>query len=381
MSLPDRPPTHVASRQLVKRILVILLIGSIVGIGAASLAGLMFWRQYRHKERFLESIQEVNTEQAERNQVWEEAHRRLSAGDFDALEATARELRTTRAVFANGTWKLRVFYEGLGGPVEGWTESEWRQAFDQTKEWVHERPTSIAARLALANLWIDYGWVARGSGWSEDVSPEQHAIFEQRIEQATQVMKDAHGVEERCPHRAPTLLRLALVGSVARDDELKVFEQAVRDDPDYQPAYTAHLRYMQPRWHGAPGDWERAAAAILKLPGGKEKYARAIWHLHAVNSWDRQLVSWPHLKQGFTEMRARYPDSSEIKSATCLFASYYRDEDEARAMLAALGGRMDTSVWHDRNQFAQVYLWATFEQSQMAGGDPLARFFAWVMGS
>lgn len=364
------------------RIAVMLAIGgSIVIGGAASMVGLTYWRQYRHKARFLESIQEVDTEAAERERLAEELRRRLFAGDFDGLDATARELRTTRAAFANGTSKLRVLYEGLGGPSQEWSEAEWLQAIAQARAWVRDRPASIAARLVLANLWMTYGWVARGSGWAEDVSSEQDAVFQQRIDQAKQVMKDAQGVQERCPHQAATVLRLALVGGMGRDDELRTFEQAIRDEPDYQQVYTAHLLYLLPRWHGGPGDWERAASAILKLPGGKEKYARAIWYLHAMNSWDAYLVSWPHLKQGFADMRERHPNSSEVKSATCLFASYYRDKDEARAMLAALDGRMHTSVWQNRDQFAQVYLWATFEEDEVAGGDPLARFFAWLMGA
>ena len=163
MAIPDRRPTDVTSRQ-VKRILLMLAIGGIVIVGAASQVGLTYWRQYRHKTRFLESIQEVNGEEAEREQFKADARRLLLAGDFDGLEEMARDLRASRA-------------------------------------------------------------------------------------------------------------------------------------------------------------------------------------------------------------------------ASCLFASYYHDKDEAKAMLAALGSRMDTSVWRDRDQFAQAYHWATFEQGELAGGDPLARFFAWVMGS
>lgn len=379
MVIPNRRP-NVASRSN-KRIFVMLAIVAILVVGAVADMGLTYWRQQRHKARFLESIQEVNPEQAEREQFKEEARRRLFAGDLDGLDATARELRTSRAAFANGTWKLTVFHQGLAGPTDEWSEDEWLRAIDRARAWVRERPASIAARLVLTDLWIGYGWSARGTGWSKDVSPDHYALFQQRIDEATQVMKDAQGVKERCPRRTATLLRLALVDGTEKDDELTTFEQAIREEPDYQPIYSAHLRYLQARWHGAPGDWERAATTIVKLPRGKEKYARAVWYLHEMNSWEPNLVSWPYLKQGFADMRARHPDSSEIKSATCMFASYKRDKDAAKAMFGALGNRMDTSVWGNRDQFAQAYLWASFEDGEVAGGDPLARFFAWVVGS
>jgi hypothetical protein len=379
MAIPARRPNFTPRSN--KRILVMLAIGAVLVIGAVADMGLTYWRQQRHKARFLASIQEVNPEEAEREQLKEEARRLLFAGDFDGLDAAVRELRTSRAAFANGTWKLTVLHQGLAGPTDQWSEDEWLRAIDLARAWARERPTSIAARLVLTDLWIGYGWVARGSGWSRDVNPEQYAIFQQRVDEATQVTKDAQGLEERCPRRTATVLRLALVNGMGKDDELRTFERAIREEPDYQPIYSAHLRYLQPRWHGAPGDWERAASTMVKLPRGKEKYARAVWYLHEINSWDPQLVSWPYLKQGFAEMRARHPDSSEIKSATCMFASYHRDKDEAKAMFGALGNRMDTSVWGNRDQFAQAYLWATFEDGEVAGGDPLARFLAWVMGS
>jgi hypothetical protein len=207
------------------------------------------------------------------------------------------------------------------------------------------------------------------------------AIYKQRIGEASQVLTGAQGLEERCPRRVATLLRLALAGVVSKEDEAKAFADSIRDEPDYQPAYSSHLRFLQPRWHGAPGDWDRAAMEIASMPGGKERLARAVWFLDDVNAFDTGVVAWPVVRQGFLDMRARHPESLEIKSAFCMFASYYGDRDETKRMLDEIGNRMDTNVWKSREQFVRAYHWATFEQGELAGGDPLARFFGWIMGS
>lgn len=379
--LGQGPRPQDATSRMVKRILIMLALGGLLIVAGMSVVGAMHYRQYRHKERFRAAIEEVNGEAAERDRFKEAVRGRLLAGDFDGLDALARDLRASRETFPNGSWKLSVFYQGLAGPAESWTDHEWTEALEQAKRWRSERPESVAARLVSADLWMSYAWVARGDGWSQEVSPEQWAIFQERNNEATAVMSGAHGVTERCPRRATTMLRIALTGGVSKDDEAGIYEQAIRDDPDYQPTYTNHLRYLQPRWQGAPGELEREVARIVRMPGGPERIARALWFFNDSNSFDTSIAPWPVVKQGFADMRARHPESFEVKSASCLFASYYKDRGETKRLLAEIGNRMEPAVWRDRERFVWAYHWATWEEGEQAGGDPLARFFSWVMGS
>lgn len=375
-------PTDVTSKQI-KRILLLLGIGAFAIVAAAAAYGHMKYRMYRHQADFLETIQEVRTESAEREQQKDDVRRLLLAGDFDAIDARVRELRASREEFPNGYWKLSVVYQGLAGPTDNgdWTEREWIQALDRAKQWVAKHPESIAAHQTLVNLWIGYAWLARGRRWSNQVPPEDWALYEQRVAEARQAMETAREVEEKCPRLPTTFLGLALLGEVTKAEEERYFSAAVREYPDYQPIYNIHLRFLQPRWHGAPGEWQRAGLDMIKQPGGRERYARAVWSLESADSWDPHLVSWPDVMRGFADMRGHHPDSFEIQSASCLFAFHARDRGETKRMLEIVGSRMDPTVWSDRDEFARAYHWATWEDTEVAGGDPVARFFSWVMGS
>jgi hypothetical protein len=75
-------------------------------------------------------------------------------------------------------------------------------------------------------------------------------------------------------------------------------------------------------------------------------------------------VSWPLLRQGFQEMGKRYPDSFEVKSAFCFFAVRFKDLPETQRLLREIGPRMQTSVWRDRNQFAEAHRWANFDNGE-----------------
>jgi hypothetical protein len=373
-------PVDPGSRTI-RRILVLLGIAGVLIAVWATHVGLTYYRMHQHKERFLASIQEVSTEAAEREALREEARRRLSSGDFDWLDATAREYRDSRATFGEGTWKLSTLHQGLAGSAGEWSEREWMLALEQARRWTQERPKSITARIALIELWIGYALAARGDGWSQEVTPDRWAVYEQRIGEAAQVASGLASVEERSPRRATSLMWLALNGAYGKEEEAKLFADAIRDDPDYQPNYSLHLRFLLPRWHGAPGELEAAARAIAARPGGKERLARAMWQLDAQNAFETRFVPWPTLRQGFAELHARHPESFEIQSAACHFASYYADAGETKRLFVELGSRMEPEVWKSREAFVRAYHWATFEDGEVAGGDPLARFFAWVMGS
>ena len=110
-----------------KRILLLLAVGMLIVVAAGSQVALTYYRQYRHKEAFRALIREDNAEEEERERLKDDARARLMAGDFEGLDALARELRSSRAAFANGRWKLNVLYQGLAGPAESapWSEEQW----------------------------------------------------------------------------------------------------------------------------------------------------------------------------------------------------------------------------------------------------------------
>ncbi|HET9314906.1 MAG TPA: hypothetical protein VFQ51_04915 [Vicinamibacteria bacterium] len=382
MARPARDPREDTAR-LVKRILLLLALGVVVVVvGLVTLVGASYYRMYRHGADFDASIREVDAEDKERERFQADARARLLAGDFERLDALARELRASGEAFRNGAWKLNVLYLGLSGPAdsEEWSEPEWAQAISQAQRWARERPDSIAARLVAADLWISYAWTARERGGAHQTTDGQDGLFRRRVDEATSLMADAQFVAERCPRRADRLLALALAGTLEKEDELAAFRQGIQEYPDWQPLFNLHLLYLQPGWFGEPGEAQRAATAIAQGPGGPEKVARAAWYLHRNGAFGSGLAPWPTVKKGFADMRAHHPDSLEVSSASCFFAAYYKDRGATASLLKQLDGRMVPSVWTDRKLFVDVYGWATWEERERAGGDPLARAFGWLLG-
>ena len=49
----------------------------------------------------------------------------------------------------------------------------------------------------------------------------------------------------------------------------RLFEEATAFEPDYPPYYVTKAIYLQPRWHGRPGDWVRFAESAADLKVGK----------------------------------------------------------------------------------------------------------------
>jgi hypothetical protein len=360
----------------VRRILLGVGLAGLVVLGAFALAVVTLARVARFQKRTMDAIVEVADEGRDRQALEEEVRGRLMAGDFAALDGSLKAMRESRATFANGAWKLTAAYDGLGGlnAPEGF---DWDAAIRQAEAWASASPRAIAPRLVLAELWMASAWAAQDGRWDNgkwDPSPDDAARkrFNERLVRADATLKGAIGIDEYCPHRAATELRLAVSGRWPRTVERDVYVKAIADEPDYQPYYSLHLYYVEPFWEGEAGEWERDAGAIAKAPGGASRYARTVWYRGGRGRAKLEGVSWPLLRDGFARLVATHPDSLELKSAACFYAARYHDLPETQRLLGEIGLRMQTTVWADRKQFAQVHSWARFE----GGRDPFARWFA-----
>lgn len=380
--MPSNAPPPVPDKiaREVRRILILVAVAGTVIAGALAFAGSYVYRLHRFQVRVLDSIEEVSAEADERAAFEKTVQERLFAGDFDALDRLAGELRASRETLPNGVWKLSKLYDGLGGRGRTRQDLDLESAIQQATAWTRKRPESITARLVLAELWMSHAWAARAGKWEHDFTDEERALVAERLKQAQVTLEEAYEVEEECPHQVATDLRLAVAGRWPKEGELRVYEWAIRQEPDYQLTYNLHLYYLEPSWMGEHGDWARAAGAIAAQPGGPERYARAIWVNRSRGDSGLADVSWPLLKKGFQGLVARHPDSLEVKSAFCYFAVRFKDLAETRRLLDEIGFRMPTSVWRDRETFAQAHRWATFEDSERSG-DPIARLFLRLMGS
>src|SRR5438105_3456923 len=66
----------------------------------------------------------------------------LKSSNFQLLEETADDLRTSKARFPEGVWKLASFYVGLDPERFARTDADWNDFFAKMEAWKKAYPDS-----------------------------------------------------------------------------------------------------------------------------------------------------------------------------------------------------------------------------------------------
>lgn len=174
---------------------------------------------------------------------------------YEKLEALARTLRTSKARFPGGTWRLKVFYHATTRPVSKGkvSEAEWNLFFPRLRKWEAKFPHSITPQVALAGAYVEYAWSARGNGYAYRVTEEGYNLFRARLIQAKKVLLESESLPEKCPEWFWTMLSIAKGEGWEWAEYEELFEDAIALEPAYQYFYTAKAVYLLPRWGGPIG--------------------------------------------------------------------------------------------------------------------------------
>lgn len=284
-----------------------------------------------------------------------------NASKFDELETLASQLRSEPARFGNGSWKIYQFYEALRCRSDE-PESMWQLHSTIHENWDAAKPRSITSYVAHADFFAEYAWHARGSGYANKVTKEGWRLFGERLAKAKELLDASGGFGTKCPVWWVAYMRVALGQGWSWDDHEKLFREAKAFEPEFWPYDIAKAKYLLPRWHGQPGEWEYALGSETdrSKPQTVEAYARVVDALqnYYKNIFRESHASWPLTCDGFALMRARYPQSLEILSDYCWLACLAEDRVLARQLFKELGGRMLKSIWHDQKNFRRYRNWA-----------------------
>lgn len=281
----------------------------------------------------------------------------LETRNFEALEKLAGTLREKQERFADGNWKLPIFYEAFNPESGASDETGWSRMHDALDAWNAEKPESITARIALSNWWVAYAWRIRGKGWSENVSDEIWKLMKQRLLIAEELLNSAAELPAKCPGRLHILLKVALGEGWEQARYMALADEAIRETPDYYPYYFEVARRLLPRWYGQPGEWERFAVKYGSAP----LFTRIV----QVNApyysklFEETEVRWEPVREGFEELRKSYPGSDWILNNYARFACLAGDRATAQALFQGLTEqRYISSAWTNRALFEQWKTWA-----------------------
>lgn len=290
---------------------------------------------------------------------------------FDDLDAIASELRATKARFVGGPWKLHKFYYGLDSPAQGKkaTEDDWLSVLERLREWIRQRPESITAQVALGQALTQYAWNARGTGFSGAVGPDGWRLFRERLALAQGVLDEAAKLRTKCPnwYSAMQWVAIGQGWDAGRFDTL--FKKAVAAEPMYHYFYFNKAQFLLPRWHGREGDWEKFADETYATAGGKN--GSILYYLIGLELaryyrgkalFTESKISWPRMKQGFSDLEEAYGANNEQLNEMSRFAGWAGDRAGSRELFERIGDNWDSHTWGEKKYFDEFKAWASCVQ-------------------
>lgn len=291
----------------------------------------------------------------------------IAKRDFDGLDRIFKADRTLGQGTINGHWLLLADYQDI--LVGANDDSSVHQRMDFLSNWISAKPESVSPRIALAELWSRYAWLARGHGYANEVAASQGALFAEREEQARKLLFAAQSLKEKDPELQTALIYVAEAQGWPRDKVEGIFREGQSQFPTYQYLYVAMAEYLFPKWEGAPGDWERFAEEVAKEnPGGEgyELYSRIGLLVKdqlefgwlGTQLFQNSQLSWPMFKRGEDDIIARYPKSKVNLNYYAFFACAAGDKITARALFQRIGDDYSVRVWGNRVVYDRSRRWA-----------------------
>lgn len=295
-------------------------------------------------------------------------------GDFAKLDEIADKARSTKARFPGGGWKLFTFYTQLQAMPSDATDADWQKHLDFFKRWMTARPQSITARVGLADAYIDYAWVARGKGYADQVTAEGGRLFDERIEQAANVLMEASKLQAKCPHWYYEFLVVGMAQGLDKAQMRQIFDKGVAFAPDYYYLYQQEAFSLLPQWSGDEGDTEAFADETYRKVGG-DKGAELYFLIASTlcsecGEFKPEQYSWPRLQAGFAALEKDYGMEPGRLNRFARMAVLYQDKTVASNAFARIGDNCEQSVWGTRAQFDAQRAWAGLSPIPKANEKP-----------
>jgi len=290
----------------------------------------------------------------------------IAANDYDGLDKFAADLRRKGTIFPGGMWHLDRVYDFLV-PSERDTDQEWQQRLSQLQAWARARPDSITARVAQANTMLEYAWRGRSNKPSRIVSQSQWKMFAERLDKARTILTDAERLKQKCPCWYRMMMTLGLGQGWELKEMDRLLNESVKAKPNYLAVYFRKAIYLQPRWSGQPGDWQKFAKESADRVGGLEGdklYARIIWNEQELagdeysNDFSSGRLSWETTKRGFRGIMADYADDLGPPTEFCYLSVLAGDKKQAKELFEKLGDRVMLGIWKTPEKFKQSHDWA-----------------------
>lgn len=280
---------------------------------------------------------------------------------FDDLDRMADQYRREKSRLPGGDWRLRIFYSALDAPQQ--TDKDTRDHLAHLEHWMRLRPESITARIAFATSLTRWAWVARGTGYAKNVSPEGWRLFDERIKQAHTVLEGAANMSMMCPQWYSEMMTVGLAQSWDASRMNDVFDRGVQFEPGYFYLYRQYANYLLPKWEGHPGDaaaFAKSSADHLGGDVGDLLYFQIATVLikRGDSDFPVRQMDWERIQRGYQALSTQYGASHRTMNELAFMAYRFHDATVARQQFTLIGDKWSRGVWRDRRFFDRARDWS-----------------------
>jgi hypothetical protein len=300
----------------------------------------------------------------------------LKEEKFEELDCLADRARSSKEKFSGGVWKLHQLYSGLYRvvqyPVTHATQEDWDIHLQRLQRWVAARPKSVTARVALADVYLDYAADARGTGFSNTVSDSGWKLFEERTAEAKRILDEASLLPTKCPEWYLAMQSVAENQNWDAAEESALFEEATKFEPGYHYYARVRASNLLPKWGGQPGDTEKFVQEVADRIGGDQGdilyFQVAIAPAVICGCNNDPHLSWERIERGFEASEKQYGVSMWNLNRVAYLASHFGGGDPLTAdqALTRIGEQWDEDTWGRKENFDGVKQWASANAPMMA---------------
>jgi len=287
----------------------------------------------------------------------------FQAGKFQELDLEAHDVRLKKERVQGGVWRLLLFYEAI--TKDDSPNPDWVTRRAKISEWITARPESATARIALANLFNNLAWAARGSGYSNTVSQAGWNMFAQRIQMAKKALLDAAQLKEKCPYWYEVAQNISVAEARDKAEAREVLDHAAAFEPTYYHFYREYANFLLPKWYGEEGETQAFAEEIAKRlpePDASITYFEIASLLACQCDKERDSLegmSWARVKDGYLALQRKY-GVSEVKVNRFAYMAYVAgDKEAAQQAFAQIPNFVGSvHVWQSAESFESVKAWS-----------------------
>ncbi|MBN9418542.1 MAG: DUF4034 domain-containing protein [Candidatus Eremiobacteraeota bacterium] len=191
-----------------------------------------------------------------------------------AQELLRRELWSGLDAYLAGLNSPGLLREAEIGLQQPPTESEsaYQAHEKKLRAWQQARPNSLAASANLGGFYIQYGWLARGTGTADTVSSEGWTKFKARLKTSRDLLYQAFGAGYQSSSTMSNLMILYNAESSNLESARSLAIKAAKMGAVGHSTILAYAQMLLPRWQGGPGDMVAAADLLRKETGNDDAY-------------------------------------------------------------------------------------------------------------